>query len=242
MSHGVLFQCLRLIKASVAEENDDYFEKGNILFFNMLANMINTKSILPRLASGGLLNDLMPFLDIHSKYKWTCSAAVHLLSLFISGFPESLDEFIANDGFNSLISDIQFEVNAVLMGSPDEDTYGECPPYTKIPLRKANFLRNLMKFVADLLNSDHGDRLRNLFDSPILVSFNKIINQPEIFGPAILACTIDSVFFIIHNEPTAFSILNEAKVIDSILDNYKRLFIPSGQLLMSLPKFLVLFA
>lgn len=238
VSHGVLFQCLRLIKASVAEENDDYFEKGNILFFNMLANMINTKSILPRLASGGLLNDLMPFLDIHSKYKWTCSAAVHLLSLFISGFPESLDEFIANDGFNSLISDIQFEVNAVLMGSPDEDTYGECPPYTKIPLRKANFLRNLMKFVADLLNSDHGDRLRNLFDSPILVSFNKIINQPEIFGPAILACTIDSVFFIIHNEPTAFSILNEAKVIDSILDNYKRLFIPSGQLLMSLPEVL----
>lgn len=238
VSHGVLFQCLRSIKAYVAEDNDDYYEEGNILFFNMLGNMINTKSILPRLASGGLLNDLMPFLDIRSKYKWTCSAAAHLLSLYIAGLSESLDEFIANDGFNSLINDIQFEVDSALDSPQDDGIYGECPPYTKIPLRKANFLRNLMKFVADLLNSDHGDRLRNLFDSPILLSFNKVISNPEIFGPAILACTIDSVFFIIHNEPTAFSILNEANVIDTILDNYRKLFIPSGQLLMSLPEVL----
>ncbi|KAG5417155.1 TOM1 [Candida metapsilosis] len=239
VSHGVLFQCLRRIKASVAENDDGYYEDAYILFFNMLGNMINTKSIVPRLASGGLLNDLMPFLDIRSKYKWSCSAAVHSLSLFIAGFPESLDEFIANDGFSSIINDIQFEVDSALNAPDDDDgEYGEYPPYTMIPLRKANFLRNLMKFVADLLNSDQGDRLRNLFDSPILLSFNKIVNNPEIFGPGILACTVDSVFFIIHNEPTAFSILNEANVIDTILDNYKKLFIPSGQLLMSLPEVL----
>ncbi|KAI5957642.1 TOM1 [Candida theae] len=239
VSHGVLFQCLRRIKTSVAQDDDEYFEEGSISFFNMLGNMINTKSILPRLASGGLLNDLMPFLDIRSKYKWTCSAAIHSLSLLIAGLPDTLDEFIANDGFNSLIGDIQFEVDSALNQQGNEESlYGECPQYTKVPLRKANFLRNLMKFVADLLNSDQGDRLRNLFDSPILSSFNKIVNNPDIFGPAVLACTIDSVFFIIHNEPTAFSILNEANVIDTILDNYRELFVPSGQLLMSLPEVL----
>lgn len=49
-----------------------------------------------------------------------------------------------------------------------------------------------------------------------------------------MSATIDSVFYIIHNEPTAFSILNEAKVIDTILDNFEDLFLPSNDLLMSL--------
>ncbi|KAI3404721.2 TOM1 [Candida oxycetoniae] len=244
VSHGVLFQCLRRIKRLVASQQDDFDEDAYALFFGLVSHMIKTKSLLPRLISGGLLEDLIPFLGLETKYKWTCSSAIHLLALYLSGAPDSLDAFIASNGFTMLIDSIKKEVNFNINSrefsgsNSDPDLEKKFPPYTKIPSKRASYLRNLLKLVADLLNSNHGDRLRNLFDSPLLESFNSIITHPLIFGPQILAYTIDSIFFIIHNEPTAFSILNEAKVIDTILDNYKSLFLPSGQLLISLAEVL----
>ncbi|KAI5958943.1 TOM1 [Candida pseudojiufengensis] len=237
VSHGVLYQCLRRILVKITTEDPNYNEEAYILFFNMLGNMITTKSLLPRLTSGGLLNDLIPFLKIRSKYKWTCSAAIHSLSLYLSAEPESLDEFISNNGFTLLIDAINDEVMFTLANVElSQPNYGEIAPYSKMPLRRMNYLKNLMKVVADLLNSDRGDRLRNLFDSPLLLNFNQIILNPKIFGPQVLAYTIDSVFYIIHNEPTAFSILNEAGVVDAVLNNYKDLFLPFGPLLISLPE------
>ncbi|CAK9440605.1 uncharacterized protein LODBEIA_P46400 [Lodderomyces beijingensis] len=239
VSHGVLFQCLRQIRELVTTDQASYNEDAHMPFFSMLSNMIKTKNLLPWLSSGGLLAELTQFLGIDSRYKWTCSAVAHLLALYLSYSPESLDSFISNNGFPLLIESIRREV-ALHISRPQYDMarLGECPQYSTIPIRHVNYLKNLMKLVADLLNSDHGDRLRNLFDSPILDSFNKIVTHPSMFGPQILASTIDSVFYIIHNEPTAFSILNEASVIDTILDNYESLFLPSSQLIMSLAEVL----
>ena len=239
VSHGILFQCLRHIWKMVKDQNEDYFEEGYIHFFNLIGNLISNKSLVPRLTAGGILDDLMPFLNLPTKYRWSCSAAVHLITMYLASAKDSLDEFVANDGFNLLICNIRREVDFALEnpdfggGAPKDATV-----YYSITLRQANYIRNLMKLVADLIQSDLGDRLRNLFDSPLLESFNKILTHPHVFGPLILAATIDSVFFIIHNEPTAFSILNEAKVIDTILDNYERLFLPSGPLLLILPEVL----
>ena len=39
-----------------------------------------------------------------------------------------------------------------------------------------------MKLVADLIQSDLGDRLRNLFDSPLLESFNKVLTHPHVLA------------------------------------------------------------
>ena len=162
---------------------------------------------------------------MRTKYRWSCSAAVHLITMYISAAQDSLNDFVANNGFNLLIENIGYEVDFAL---ENPDYNGGAPKdaivYYSITLRQANYIRNLMKLVSDLIQTDQGDRLRNLFDSPLLESFNKILTHPHVFGPLILAATVDSVFFIIHNEPTAFAILNEAKVIDTILDNYENLF------------------
>ncbi|KAG2736502.1 hypothetical protein G9P44_000592 [Scheffersomyces stipitis] len=237
VNHGILFQCIRHINKMVRSEDPIYFERGYIHFFNMLGNLINSKNLIPRLTSGGILNDLMSFFDLRTKYRWSCSAAVHLTSNYLKASPDSFEEFVNKDGFNLLINTIRYEVNFALQ-NPDYD--GGAPTdavvHYSISFRQANYIKNLMKLVSDLIQSDSGDRLRNLFDSPLLESFNQVLLNPEIFGPLILSTTIDSVFFIIHNEPTAFSILNEAKVVDTILDNFHTLFIPSGNLLVSLPE------
>ncbi|MCP8719720.1 MAG: DUF908 domain-containing protein [Asgard group archaeon] len=239
VSHGMLYQCIRHIWKMVKGQDEDYFEEGHIHFFNMVGNLISNKGLVPKLTAGGILNDLMPFLNLRTKYRWSCSAAVHLITMYISAAQDSLNDFVANNGFNLLIENIGYEVDFALK-NPDYN--GGAPKdaivYYSITLRQANYIRNLMKLVSDLIQTDQGDRLRNLFDSPLLESFNKILTHPHVFGPLILAATVDSVFFIIHNEPTAFAILNEAKVIDTILDNYENLFLPSSVLLMSLPEVL----
>lgn len=239
VNHGTLFQTIRHINKQIRDEQDNIYEKSYIHFFNMLGNLIESKPATPRLTAGGLLNELMTFLDTKSKYRWICSAAVHLMTIYLNKAPDSFGDFVANDGFKLLIDTVNYEVDFAL----ENPNYGGGPPkealvYYTISFRQANYIRNLMKLVSNLIQSESGDRLRNLFDSSILQSFNKIISNPKIFGPLILSSTIDAVFFIIHNEPTAFSILNEANVISTILDNYENLFIPSSDLLLSLPEVL----
>lgn len=239
VNHGVLFQVIRDINKKIRDDDGDIYEKGYIHFFNMLGNLIDSKSTVPRLTAGGILDDLMLFFDTKSKYRWTCSAAIHLITLYLNASPDSINEFIANDGFKKLIETIGYEVTFAL----ENPNFGGGPPkeslvFYNISFRQANYIRSLMKLVSHLIQSESGDRLRNLFDSPLLQSFNNILLNPNVFGPLILSATIDSVFYIIHNEPTAFSILNEAKVIDTILDNFESLFLPSSDLLMSLPEVL----
>lgn len=239
VNHGILFQCIRAINKKVVNEDDDVWEREYIHFFNMLGNLIDLKTLVPRLTSGGLLTDLMSFFNIKTKYRWLTSAAIHLTNLLLSSSPESFDEFINQSGFQLLIDTIKYEIQFCL----ENPNYGGGPPtdatvYYKITFRQANYIRNLMKLVLQLIQSEAGDRLRNLFDSPLLGCFNTILTNPTLFGPLIISSIIDSVFYIIHNEPTAYSILNEAKVIDTILDNYDSLFMPSGDLLMLLAEVL----
>lgn len=235
VNHGVMYQLLRHINQKVRNEDEDCFEKGHLVFFTLLSNFIESKSLVPRLASGGLLTELMSFLNVHTKYRWTCSAALNTLSMFLGPSQEWVAEFANNNGFQLLIDTINYEVDFAL---ENPDFGGGAPKdivtYYKITLRQVNYLRNLLKLVTNLIQSEAGDRLRNLFDSSILTSFNKIISNPDLFGPFVISATVDSVLYIIHNEPTAFSILKEANVIDTILSNYEGLFMPSHEVIMSL--------
>lgn len=239
VNHGILFQILRYISRLITEEKDADFavERSYVRFFNLLKHLISSKSLTPRLMSGGILVELMGFLKKRSRFKWICSAAVNTIEVFLNASPESYEDFANNDGFSLLIECIRHEVDFALEnpgfcgGAPDEAIV-----HYSISIRQVSLIRNLFLLVSNCIQSDLGDRLRNLFDSPILFSFNKVLLNPNVFGPSVLASVIDCVFYIIHNEPTAFSILNEAKVIDTLLENFDKFFIPSSELLMALPE------
>lgn len=234
VTHGTLFQIIRQIHQKVANEEEDVFEKAYIHFFNMVSNLIDLKSP-SRLTAGGILNDMMLFLETKSKYRWSCSAVVHLILRYLRASPDSFSTFVDNDGFTKLINTVNYEVEFALAnphyggGAPKEAVV-----HYSITFRQANYIRNLLKLVSHLIQSQSGDQLRNLFDLSILFSFNKVMENPTLFGPHILSATIDVIFFIIHNEPTAYSILKEANVIDTFLSNYEHFFLPSEDLLVSL--------
>ena len=53
-------------------------------------------------------------MNLPTKYRWSCSAAVHLITMYLASAKDSLDEFVANDGFNLLIGNIRREVDFAL--------------------------------------------------------------------------------------------------------------------------------
>ncbi|KAM9914786.1 hypothetical protein OXX69_000314 [Metschnikowia pulcherrima] len=235
VNHGLLYEVLRHINKQARLGSENPFEDGHRLFLTILGDLVESKTLAPRLVAGGLLTELMAFMDIRGENRWASSAAVHILTSLLTGSPEFVADFADNNGFNLLISAINYEVDFALAnpgyagGAPTL-----VPVHHTISLRQVKQLRVLLDFVSNLISSDAGDRLRNLFDSPLLDSFNKIVMHPEVFGPAVLATTLDNVAQIIHNEPTAFSILNEAGLVLAILGNYEHLFMPLGELLLSL--------
>lgn len=235
VSHGLLFQHLRLMNTQVTKQLDGCFERGNLLVFTLIGHFIDNKSLIPRLASGGILSELMSFLNVQTRFRWTCSAAVNTIALFLRACPEYISDFITLDGFNLLINTINYEVDFAIE-NPD---FGGGPPndvkvYYEITLRQVNFLRNILRLCSQLVQADGSDRMRNLFDSSILHTFKRIIENSSLFGPPVVSATLDAVLYIIHNEPTAFSILKEAGVINSIIANYEKLFMPSNELQMAL--------
>lgn len=235
VSHGLLYQQLRHMNNQIKEQSDVCNEKANLLVFTLIGHFIDNKSLVSRLASGGILSELMSFLNIHTKYRWSCSSAVNTIALLLRSSTEYISDFINLDGFRLLIETITYEVDFAIK---HPDFAGGAPKdavvYYTISLRQVNFLRNLLRLSSQLVQADGSDRMRNLFDSPILSAFTKVIENPHLFGPPVLGATLDAVLYIIHNEPTAFSILNEAGVVESILSNYDRLFMPSNELQIAL--------
>lgn len=231
VSHGMLFQILRNIHQSALMNEGEVFVKGHLTFFSIVCNFVKLSL---RLAAGALLTDLMAFLTCRTRHRWTCSASVNTIAVFLTANPTLIAEFGNNGGFQLLIDVIGYEVQFAL----DNPQFGGGPPkdvvtYYTITLRQSNYLRNLLKLVSQLILSEAGERLRNLFDSQILQSFNKILANHAVFGPSVIASTMDVIMYIIHNEPSAYAILDEAGVISSVLSSYADLFVPSSEVQLS---------
>jgi E3 ubiquitin-protein ligase HUWE1 len=235
--HGLLFQNLRHIKKQMKNnETAKINEEFNMIFFNVISNLVQMKSMSTLLVSAGLIEQLTEFLNIRSGHRSTLSGAAHLLDSTLSGISDNVAIFRENDGFNSLIGVIREEIEFAL----DNPNYGGGPPvlsvvHYSISYKQANYIRSLLRFAHHLIQKESGDRVRNLFDSPLLDSINKILLNPSTFGYTLLTLAINSTSSIIHNEPTSYMILKEAGTIDIIVNNFESFFGESGELLSALP-------
>ncbi|OBA23790.1 hypothetical protein METBIDRAFT_21150, partial [Metschnikowia bicuspidata var. bicuspidata NRRL YB-4993] len=234
-SHGLLYEVLRHIVRLARLPAEPAHAAGHRVFLAAVGDLVELKTLAPRLVAGGLLPELAAFLAVRGDNRWAPAAAVHVLTALLAALPELVPAFADCNGFALVVAALNHEVDFAIAhpghagGAPRH-----VPVLHSISLPQVKYLRGLLDFVATLVQSDAGDRLRNLFDSPLLAGFAKIIAHPRVFGPAVLAATVDDVSQIIHNEPTAFSILNEAGLVSAILDNYDSLFMPCGDLLAPL--------
>ncbi len=235
VNHGTLSYIIRHIIKGI-KDDDDVNEEFNVVLFAVIHNLLNTQGVAQLLTSGGLLGLLMQFMSLKTPYRRTIAAAVQLNDLLLTSVPNNLNPFIEADGFNILIKLICDEVEIGISDDSVNSPPDYCVVSYTISYRQSVVLKSLMKFVLHLIMSNNGgDRMRNLFDSPLLTAMNKIILNPKTFGTAIITCTLNTITLIIHNEPTSFPILSEAKTIDTVLKQFESLFNVSSDLLVALP-------
>lgn len=236
VSHGLLFQNLRFIIKQIKENDKHIDEEFNTFFLNVISNLVEVKSLSTLLISAGLIQTLMEFLNLKSDVKKTTAAATYLLNTIVTSSSENVSLFREMNGFNSLLNMVGYEIDFAL----ENPGYGGGPPkltvvHYSISFRQANYIRSLLKFVHSLIQSESGDRVRNLFDSPLLGHLNKILQNISVFGFTLLTLSLNVVCAIIHNEPTSYSILKEAGTIDLIVDGFETFFGKSSELITTLP-------
>ncbi|CCE65162.1 hypothetical protein TPHA_0K00280 [Tetrapisispora phaffii CBS 4417] len=238
MSHGLLFQILHYISKALREKNAEVDEDYNVRFFYLISNLADVKTLHSSLIAAGLIPSLIDIVSIkHSTYRRTTSSANHLLELLIDD-AESTSEFINNDGLNILINSIRDEVTFALE-NPD---YGKPPTYStvyySVSFRQLAYIRSLLKIVQKMLKSDSGDRIRNLIDSPILVSLLDILKNRSVFGYTLVTHSLDIIQIVLNSEPTIYNILVEAGIIPFIFDHFEEFICPYPELIALLPELL----
>lgn len=238
LSHGALFQVLRQIAKllrSDVQEGENFSEEYNVRFFYLISNFSEVKSLHDSLLNAGLIPTLLEIVSSKNKnFKRTLASATHLLEVFIND-AESTLEFVNYNGFTMLINTIAEQVDLALQ-EQNSNLNVFCPTNDySISFRQQAFIRSLLKLVLRLLRTDSGDRIRNLIDSPILVSLLKILQNMPVFGSTLITFTLDVVQRVINSEPTIYQVLVEAGLIPYIIDNFSSFIAPYSDLLFLLP-------
>lgn len=226
--HGLLYQLMNHISKLVREDSESVNEVGFLSFFELIANLVDTKVITTRFAAGGLLQDLIYFLGIKTEKRRLSSMVANILINFLENSTENASLFADSDGFKVLVDVVEAEVESAiyspeLKNGPPEKYTGE----SKAAISQLEFLGNVLNILFALVESDLGDRLQNLLDSSLLNTFNRILTHARNLGEFVVSSTLNVIYKILHNEPTAFSIFNESGVIDSIINHYEQFFGPT---------------
>lgn len=237
MNRSLLFDILRDILKDAGTDSLQMDPRYLNYFCNLLANFIDNKKLVPHLRNAGLMKNLTKFLTFRTNYRMTRSGPLHLIQIFIDDCPEVLDDFIADDGFQILIDLLKYEVDFSISNS----SFGGGAPQNynlsySITVRQVRTIDFLLKLIFDMITKHSGDRMRNLYDSPILNSFIKILDNSSIFGYTLLTGILRIISGIINSEPTAYSILDEAGVVDGFFRDFDSLFGKSDQLLIEIPE------
>jgi len=236
MGRSLMFDILRVILQGAKEDKITMDKAYMNYFFNLIANFMDHKRFAGYLRTAGLMNILLQLLTERTNFRLTRSGPIHLIEMFIDGCPEVLDDFIAQNGFNIVIDVLQYEVDFALTNPGYDGGSPKTSDITfSITVRQVKTIDFLLKLVRNLITRHPGDRMRNLYDSPILQSFMKIMENPSVFGVSLLTETLRIISGILNSEPTAYSILDESGIINTFFERIDSFFLPDGALLSEIP-------
>lgn len=235
VSHGLLFHILRTILKQIKDGTYDNDQRYLNYFYNILANMLENKPLAICLKSAGLIDILFEFLKLRNEFRMTRSGPLFLIEVFCQTLPEAGEDFITHGGFDVLIDLMKFEVDFAIDNPEYDGGAPKKPEFThKITTRQVKILTSLLKLVSTLVEIYSGDRIRNLYDSPIQKSLIKVLQNPDLFGHEMINGVVRVMTAIINSEPTSFSIFKESGLIQSFFDEFDNLLLPNADLILDL--------
>ncbi|KAI0506581.1 hypothetical protein F5B22DRAFT_442079 [Xylaria bambusicola] len=236
VNHGVL---LYVIKKAVAEmKEDDVGEQWTLedewrdnlfsLTLHITMAMAAMRST-PEIISAGLLDILVEILNLRSSIaERTHGTLVGFLDSLVYNVVSSFQSLAAADGLEAITNLITHEVNLAKQlaasgkGTPSSHR-SQVVDY-EIPFYQQQNLKFLLKFIHHVMTNafavgGNTDRLlRNLVDkSELLHSIRDIIENVAQFGSLVWTNAVTILGDFLNNDPTSFSAVLEAGLINSYL-------------------------
>ncbi|KAI0542064.1 hypothetical protein GGR58DRAFT_335055 [Xylaria digitata] len=238
VNHGVLLYVIRKAVAEMKQDDqegewtpeDEWRENLFSLTLHITMAMANTSMRnTPEIISAGLLEILVEILNLRSTIaERTHGTLVGFLDSLVYNVQSSFQSLAAADGLEAITNLITHEVT--LAKRLAADGKGTPPSHRsqvvdyEIPFYQQQNLKFLLKFIHHVMTnaftySGNTDRLlRNLVDkSDLLHSIREIIENVAQFGALVWTNAVTILGDFLNNDPTSFSAVLEAGLINSYL-------------------------
>ncbi|KAF9277395.1 hypothetical protein BGZ68_009323 [Mortierella alpina] len=246
-SHGVLMYMLRKVISGLDTENAPYSQDFLDAMFAFIAYVISSQSGGSMVISAGLVPVLLKLLtNKHASQLKNVTKGISILDSLIYGFGAAFTSFCTSDGLNLLVARMKEEVECSLKiveesgstamsdtGSTSSNKENETSP---VPFEKTALLKAMFKFVHHMMQSPGTQEgLRNLIDTTLPATLKVIMENPSALGTAVYAHAINTMASFIHNEPTSLTILQDAKIPQTLLASLSNDIPASTDVMMSIP-------
>jgi len=238
VNHGVLLYVIRKAVAEMKEDDvgdratlkDQWRENLFSLTLHITMAMANTSvRNTPEIISAGLLEVLVEILNTRSNIaERTHGMLVGFLDSLVYNVQTSFQSLAAVDGLEAITNLITHEVNLakqlVASGRGTPPSHRSQVVDYEIPFYQQQNLKFLLKFIHHVMTNafafgGNTDRLlRNLVDkSELLRSIREIIENVGQFGALVWTNAVTILGDFLNNDPTSFSAVLEAELIQSYL-------------------------
>jgi len=233
VNHGVLFYVVRKLVAGLAveENSEDSLEQDE--WREALFSLLNT---LPTsqartgdgMVSAGLLEILVDVLKLRTlKAERNHPKILNFLDTFVYNLREAFQALVDAKGLEIIADLVFYEVTTSQKladegkGMPKE--YKTQLTDYRIPFHHQQTLRWLFKFMNHMMSHTGGgnfDRqMRNLIDStPLQRGLEIVLSNASIYGSTVWSMGVNILTTFIHNEPTSYSVINDAGLSTALLE------------------------
>jgi len=233
VNHGVLFYIVRKLVAELAVEDDPEGNSEHDEWREALFSLLNT---LPTsqartgdgMVSAGLLEILVDVLKLRTnKAERNHPKILNFLDTFVYNLREAFQALVDAKGLEIIAELVFYEVSTSQKlaeegkGIPTE--YKTQHTDYRIPFYHQQTLRWLFKFMNHMMSHSGGgnfDRqMRNLIDSiPLQQGLETVLSNAGVYGSTVWSMAVNILTTFIHNEPTSYSIINDAGLSTALLE------------------------
>jgi len=232
VNHGILFYVVRKMVSRLAVDDDGkddgVEEDWREAMFSLLSSL---PSSAPRageaMMSAGLLNILVEILSLRtSKAERNHWKVLQFLDNFVYAVREAFQS-LANAKGLDLIADLTaFTVSnsyeRAMTGEGMPEKYKTQMTDYQIPFYQQLTLRWLFKFLNHSMTQNGATlhrQLRNLIDSPsLLEALRQVLSHAPVYGSNVWSGGVNILSNFIHNEPTSYAVIAEARLNDVFIE------------------------
>ncbi|KAI7822225.1 hypothetical protein BC939DRAFT_194256 [Gamsiella multidivaricata] len=246
-SHGVLLYMLRRVIAGLDSDSVTYPQEFLDAIFVFISFIIGSQPGGTMVISAGIVPVLLKLLsNKHTSQLKNITKGVLILDSLVYGFSAAFTSFCSSDGLNMLVARVKDEVDFSLdlvkkaetaQISDTVSVLGAKDDTSPIPFERTALLKSMFKFVLHMMQSPGTQEgLRNLIDTTLPATLKHIMENPQAFGTAIYAHAINTMASFIHNEPTSLTILQDAKIPQTLLASLSKDIPASSDVVLSIPE------